>query len=353
MRNNEHCSVVVRCIAAFWIGTASAALEPGGWEPSVRERLDALIERNRGNKDAYAVFDFDYTTAIGDLSYVCMWQLMETFDFKFDDFRSLMSSGLDARYVKDIEVISDLYAKLRPFAGKNVVDRPEWREFVRRFWALYRRIWSDLGDYSGYLWRSRVFTGYTTDELIGLAKAALPRAIAMGGLKRDANATTEKRGLVIAPEIKDLFRKLREAGIAVYIVSGSYRDTLVVATGPDFGLGLPQDNVFGAELRKGKNGALIAEMVDGCVKSGHKPEFIRANIAPRHHGAEPVLAAGDSMGDYTMLTEFRGLQLALLFARNWKNPKMRELAASGGRVAVQGRNEVRGCFIPSRECIEP
>ena len=344
---------VVCCIAAFWVGAASAALEPGGWEPSVRERLDALIERNRGNKDAYAVFDFDYTTAIGDLSYACMWQLLETFDFKFEDFRSLMSEGVAHKYSKEVDDLADVYAKLRPFAGRNVVDRPEWREFVRRFWSLYRGIWNDVGDYRGYLWRSRVFTGYTSDELRRLAVTAVPRAVAMGGLRRDANAPTEKRGLVITPEIKNLFRELRRAGITIYIVSGSYRDTLLVAAGPDFGLDVPPSNIFGAELKKDSRGKLVAEMTDDCVKSGHKPEFIRANIAPRHHGAEPVLTAGDSMGDYTMLTEFKDLQLALLFARDWKEQAMRELAARGGRVAVQGRDEAQGCFIPSHESICP
>ena len=341
------------CVIASWWLAANAALAPGGWEPSVRERLDALIERSRGNPDAYAVFDFDYTTAIGDLSHVCMWQLLETFDFKFDDFRALMSKGIDPKYGKEVDALADLYAKLKPFAGRHVVDRPEWREFVRRFWSLYRRVLDDIGDYRAYLWRSRIFTGYTSDELGRLAKEAIPRALAGGGLKRDANAQTEKRGLVITPEIKNLFGELRKAGIAVYIVSGSYRDALLVATGAAHGLDVPQDNVFGAELKKDADGKFIAEMSDDCVKSGRKPEFIRARIAPRHHGAEPVLAAGDSMGDYTMLTEFKDLKMALLFHRNWREKEMQDLAVSGGNVAVQGRDEAKGCFIPSHEGVFP
>ena len=43
----------------LYIFCVEAALVPGGWNPSVRERLDALIERNRNNPDAYVVFDFD------------------------------------------------------------------------------------------------------------------------------------------------------------------------------------------------------------------------------------------------------------------------------------------------------
>lgn len=340
---------------ALWAFAAGAALAPGGWEPSVRERLDALIEKNRGNPDAYAVFDFDYTTAIGDLSYVCMWQLLETLDFKFntDDFGRLIADGVDPSHSAEIDALASLFVKVRTFAGQEVADRPEWREFVRRYWALYRRIQGEVGAYRAYLWRSRIFTGYTPIELRRLAEVAVPRALAAGGLRYDVNAPTEKRGLVITKEMKDLFSELRKAGIAVYIVSGSYRDTLLVAAGPSFGLDVSPSNIFGAELKKDADGKFVAEMTDDCVKSGFKPEFIRARIAPRHHGAEPVLTAGDSMGDYTMLTGFKSLQLALLFHRKWNEKEMRDLCASGGRVAVQGRDEAKGLFIPFHESIFP
>jgi hypothetical protein len=59
------------------------------------------------------------------------------------------------------------------------------------------------------------------------------------------------------------------------------------------------------------------------------------------------------MGDYTMLTEFKGLQTALLFQRDWPNKEMWALSASGDPVAVQGRDEIRGCFVPSHTSISP
>jgi hypothetical protein len=41
-----------------------------------------------------------------------------------------------------------------------------------------------------------------------------------------------------------------------------------------------------------------------------------------------------------------------LFLRNWRTPKLHELAARGGCVVVQGRDEARGCFIPEPRCRE-
>ena len=328
-------------------------LSPGGWNPVVRERLNALIEKNRGNPDAYAVFDFDYTTAIGDLSYVCMWELLEDFDVKVDDFHALIAKGMDQKYMDDIDEIGRLAAKLKPLAGQNLVDNPLWREFVSRYWTFYRRYFVDVGDYAAYLWRSRLFAGYTPSELRELARRGLSKVIERGRMWRDVNVPKEKRGMVFAAEIKELFRELRKAGIAVYIVSGSFQEQLFAATGPEFGLGIDAACVFGAELKKDASGRYLPEMAEGCVKSGEKPSFIRAHIAPRHHGAEPILTAGDSMGDYTMLTEYKDLQLALVFVRNWKQQMMRDLAASGGRVVVQGRDESRGCYIPELRCVEP
>ena len=328
-------------------------LPPGGWVPSVRARLNALIERNRGNPDAYAVFDFDYTTAIGDLSYACMWRLLETFDVKMDDMRALFAEGLAPQYGEEADAICALAGKLKPFAGRDQTDRPEWQEFIKRYWKFYRRLFKDIGEYRAYLWRSRLFAGYTPDELRALARAAVGQDLAKGGMYRSRFVPTEERGLAFPQEMKDLFRELRKAGIAVYIVSGSFQETLLAATGPDFGFDLDPSCVFGADFKKDAAGRYLPEMVEGCVKSGEKPAFIRAHIAPRHHGAEPILAAGDSPGDYTMLTEFQNLQLALLFRRNWPQQMMHDLAASGGRVVVQGRDESRGCFIPEPRCIEP
>ena len=338
---------------ALYVFCAEALLAPGGWNPSVRERLDALVERNRGNPDAYVVFDFDYTTAIGDLSYVCMWRILERFEFKTDDYRNMLTVGVSSRLKPEADAIVDIAEKLKPFAGSDLTDRAEWRTFIRRYWELYRDLANEIGEYKAYLWRVRIFTGYTPETLRALAKAAIAQALAGVGLRQDVNAPTEKRGLVLTPEIKDLFGEFRKAGITVYIVSGSFTDVLRAAASPEFGLGLAQDNVFGCSLKRDATGRFFPEMAEGGVKYGHKPEFIRAHIAPRHHGAEPVLTAGDSMGDYAMLTEFKELQLALVFRRNWKQAPMRELVERGGRVVAQGRDEVRGCFIPASESIEP
>ena len=179
-----------------------------------------------------------------------------------------------------------------------------------------------------------MFRGYAPQELAALARLAIPDEMARPGLRPDAIVPSEKRGFVIAKEMRELIANLRAAGIDVYIVSGSDTSILRVATGKEFGLCFPEDHVFGR---------------DSGVIAGRKPDFIRDRIAPRHHGAEPALVVGDSMGDYAMFTEFKDLQAGLLFHRNWREREMWELAESAagkGRILVQGRDEFRGVYIP-------
>ena len=168
---------------------AQAALAPGGWNPVVRERLDALIERNRGNPDAYAVFDFDYTTAMGDLSYVCMWHILERFAFQTDDYRAMFTVGVPPVLATEANALADSAEKLKPLAGTDLSGNSEWRAFVRRYWRLYRNLVKEIGEYKAYLWRVRLFSGYTPEGLRALAREAIAQALASGvGLRRDANA---------------------------------------------------------------------------------------------------------------------------------------------------------------------
>ena len=305
---------------------ARAGLARGNWEPSVRAALAQTIEANRGNPDAYAVFDFDYTTAIGDLTYACMWHVLENRDFRGGDLEKTLAERLPEKYLPELRAV---------VARDGDADRGD---FLRAWWALYRRLFRELGEPYAVEWRGRLFRGRDAQGLRELARVASAAERAKGVMYRDARVPSEVRGLVFAPEMKDLYTSLQEAGIAVYIVSGS-RESMLKAVAPA-AFGIPEDHIFG-----------MSDDGTGGVATGRKPEFIRTHIAPRHHGAEPVLAAGDSMGDYAMFVDFPKLQRALVLLREPRGTPLAELVAgaeaSNGRVLVQGRDEPRGCFVPS------
>ena len=323
---------------AAWTGLMALA---DGWEPSVKAGLDAVIARNRGKSDAYAVFDFDYTIALGDLSYTCLWRILETMDLRGGDLKALFARGVPADLQAEAVAVAAQAEALRARRGDvaDFTSLPEWKAFVGRYWALYRRLHRRFGDNWACEWRFRLFVGYDGAGLRSLAEDAIARDLKRGGLKRDENAPTEKRGLVLAPEMVALVKAVQSAGIAVYVVSGSMRDTLLAATGQRFGLDIPPENVFGR---------------DSGVVSGEKPTFIRKHILPLHHGRDPVLVAGDSFGDYKMLREFKGMEAGLLFHRHWREPEMWGLIRKGDpKILVQGRDESRGVYIPSHRSVFP
>ena len=329
-----------------------------GWRPDVKAALDGIVERNRGNRDAYAVFDFDYTTAIGDLSYSCLWRLLETMDVRTDEnLMELMSPGVPGEMIGTLsEIVADM-ERLRGLRREGLHETEEWGRFAARYWKFYRTLFRKQGSAFACQWRNRIFAGYSPSELRSLAHDAIVRDLAKGGLSRDRNAPSEFRGFAFPVEMKTLFRDLRNAGVKVYVVSATMRDFLLAATGPDFGLELDPDCVFGSSLKMDGDGRYTSEFDAGGVKSGAKAGFIRRTIATRHHGAEPVLAAGDSMGDYDMLTGFPSLQAALVFDRRLEDPPLAKLISSapssGGKVLVQGRDETCGVLISHGGTITP
>lgn len=172
---------------------ACEGVKDSGWEPTVKRSLDALVMRHRGDSGAYAVFDFDYTLALGDSSYVCLWRILENRDFRGGDMVKLMGEGLS----------SDLKARVRDvFAATNGV------ETAKLFWPLYRHIWNSRGDGFACEWRSRLFAGYTTADRIDLARAAMRADSKRVGHRPDVNVPSEKRGFVILPEVIRLVHDL-------------------------------------------------------------------------------------------------------------------------------------------------
>lgn len=270
-------------------GHIRGQLTAGGWNPPVKRRLCELIEAHRGDPNAYAVFDFDNTLAIGDLTLTLLGHIL------------------------DVEKMDSA-----------------------AYWREYRRIQLEQGDNAAVAWRQTLIERYSPERRAQLAKEAFVAAKTHGRMERDPDVPDGRRGLVFPAETVELLRELRAAGIRVYVVSGSRRDILKIAAGGLSGYKLSEDFLFSAS--------------DGVVP-GEKPAYIRSHIGLRHGGHEPILVMGDSIGDYEMLTEFKGA-VSVLMRRDWANGKMEKLAASG-KVLVQGRDETKGCFVPSDKSVYP
>ena len=175
------------------------------------------------------------------------------------------------------------------------------------------------------------------------------------------------KGMAITPEMKELYAALREAGFDVYICSASYEEMVeAVACNEKYGLNLPKENVFGIRLEPGSDECIHAVGAKGYPQPYHqgKVDCIKEYIASSHGGRGPALVAGDSNGDYAMLTSFPDMKRGLI-VNCLRKGDIAGLTASAiadtsaidlkfrtvPLYVVQGRNPDSLCFIPSPESL--
>ncbi len=127
-----------------------------------------------------------------------------------------------------------------------------------------------------------------------------------------------------------------------------------MASDPRYGIGLDTASVFGIRLLRYPDGALHAVGDPGYTQPYRegKTECIKRYIAPRHGGRSPSLVAGDSSGDYSMLTSFEDCRIGLIINCLPSGPiasLMDSTAVIGTRYLVQGRDPSALVFLPGRE----
>ncbi|MBF0259669.1 MAG: hypothetical protein HQK62_12690, partial [Desulfamplus sp.] len=152
-----------------------------------------------------------------------------------------------------------------------------------------------------------------------------------------------------------------------------------VATNPKYGYNLPEGRVMGMRLKKDENGRFLTQYdtSDGYTINSVDGKTVNINkiLVPRYE-ANPIMIAGDSDGDYNMMTELSGLngvamvnkynplQLVLIVNR-LKGGNIGELckiadeqlsgkgkAVNSTAVVLQGRDENTGQWIPTEKTLK-
>jgi len=367
------------------------ALPPGNWHEPVRTRLQQTIDRHAGDTDAYAVFDFDNTCAIGDCEHAALGYLIDNLAFAFspDELPALFLEGMPdpdrplepgkpaatARNV--VADCADLYRELlemKPRRPLGEVRRTDaFAAFAAKMRYLRKRISRTFGSGFGYQWSKRFYCRMTSERIRDTVRAALDAASADGRFRRCVWRTPASRmgrsgcvevpmflGFSVPQEVKDLVKTLKESGIAVYIVSGSFQDAVLAGSDGRYGVAFPKENVFGIHMRRDAEDRLVGWADDRFPLpwAAGKPDVIRSQIAVRHHGRAPILVAGDASGDYAMLTAFDDMEAGLVFDTrpDADSPLGRLIAAAragkgDGRYLVQGRDETLPGLRQSSESI--
>ncbi len=327
-------------------------LKSGNWLPKNRERLEKLI-KEKAFQNNYVVFDWDFTCVFYDTQDNIFAYQVENllFNLSPEEFSVMIRAGIPqdipfksspsiegreltaGDLAKDLdERYAFLYKNYEAFEGsmplEKIICTEEYIDFKAKIFALASHCYAIGGP---DLCQS-VSTGFSVAELEKVAEASIDTGLndeieffsiqSSSKLKGHAGMVqaSYRKGLRIHAEVQDLFAKLQENGIKVYICTASQTDPVrVFGTNPKYGYNV--EEVFGR--RRILVNDRISNDYDESIPATHGPgkaETIAQLIAPRHEGKAPILIAGDSDGDFYMMDKYKDEAVIMLLDRE-KAPK--------------------------------
>ena len=299
---------ILLCLALSAFG---ATLPSGNWHEPVRIGLQRAIDRHVGDPDAYAVFDFDNTCAIGDSEHTVLGHLIDTLSFAFtpDELPDIFLEGMpdpgrplepgkESATARNVVLdCADLYRELLELKAhlpmKELRKTDAFAAFAAKMRYLRKRISRTFGSGFGYPWGKRFYSRMTSEQARNTVRAALDAAVADGRFIRSVWRTPATRagrsgcvevpmylGFSVPQEIKDLVRTLKESGIAVYIVSGSFQEVVSAGSDGRYGITFPAENVFGIHMKHDAKGRIAGWADDRFPLpwAEGKPDVIRRTI---------------------------------------------------------------------------
>ncbi|MDH6365274.1 phosphoserine phosphatase [Enterococcus sp. PF1-24] len=371
------------------------------YEPNYQALNQLILDNGDKSSDydeknkPYAVFDWDNTTIINDIGeavftyqianlrfkmtpdelYNALKMNIPTDDFS-EDWQNSAGESLNIdKMAEDIKasytVIYDAYTE---FAGEQSLEEvkktEEYLDFAAKLRYLYEAIGDSFSSDISYPWVTYLFTGMTSEEVQSLSKEVIDQASTQELRKVTWKSSTSletkagqieisfKEGIRLVPEMQDLYQKLQENGIEVYVCSASYIDVIIpFATDESYGYGVPEEHVYAMQLQKADNVIQSQLNEEFFQTQGEgKTQTIKKFIAPNHGDAGPILVAGDSNGDVAMLSDFPEMKVGLIFNRG-KDGGIGELCQTAAktegtaeqRYYLQGRDENLGTLIPETE----
>lgn len=310
----------------------TAMIQGGSWDPQVKTALNRLIS-NCG-EGSYAVFDFDQTSIVHDITQALWVYQIEHLcfaDAPIHDFldgipepESLMP-GTKTTYAEMGRILSEEFEAMtvRQKAGERIESIRQsdvYLDFRARMHSLLEAMDEQWGSWVAYLWQPGLLAGYTEAEARALIHDAILEHLGIDKLAIEQWKSPDgrwggnvMRGIWVSPEMKELYRCLKAANIDVYVCSASLELIVeVLACDSVLGFGLPADRVYGLRFVEGEK--LVAQydpQYKQSINEG-KVDCIKAYLAPAYGNSGPVLVAGDSNGDVAMLTAFPDMKNGLI-----------------------------------------
>ena len=310
----------------------TATVLRGKWDPQVQTALNGLLS-NCG-EGSYAVFDFDQTSIVHDISQALWVYQIEHLcfaDAPIHDFldgipepESLMPET-ETTYAEIGRILSEEYKTMttRVEAGESIESiwqSDVYLDFRARMCSLLEAMDEQWGSWVAFLWQPGLLAGYTEAEARALIHDAILEQLGRDKLTVEQWLSPDgrwggdvMRGIWVSPEMKELYKCLQTANIDAYVCSASLELIVeALACDPVLGFGLPAERVYGLRFVEGEKLTVqFDSQYKQPIKEG-KVDCIKAYMAPAYGNTNPVLVAGDSNGDVPMLTAFSDMKHGLI-----------------------------------------
>lgn len=384
--------------------TEVQVLDKGKWAPASYQAVKDLIGKYgvkspsyNPAKKPYAVFDWDNTSIMNDTEEALFIYQMDHLAYKLtpEEFGKVIRTNVpegpfadgyknaDGKQVTLDAIAADLaqdykylYDNYKGFKGTKSLEEvkatEQFADFRTKLFFLYEAINETYSTSIGYPWVLYLFINLTVEEVQKLAEASNDASLGMAiqnvtwtspkalAGKAGVVSTTHTTGLRLTSEVANLMNTFRSNGIDVYVVSASLEDVVrVFATLPKYGYNLPAENVIGMRLAT-ENGLITNKYQPNYpITVGHGKTEVIQSVLVKKYGHGPIFIAGDSNGDFEMMTELDSVKLSLVINRV-KGGKIGQQAAKAAEqldkanptVVLQGRDENTGMWIPMEQTIK-
>jgi hypothetical protein len=311
-----------------------------------------------------AVFDWDNTCIFGDIGEAVFRYQALHLQFKFDpgklqeivpdqvlgiDRIQINGQRLPLSRVKG-QIVSS-YEKIFGRDIDEIQGSADLRDFSVGLLALNRGFeeTSGIGCEFAYPWAIGFLAGSTPAEICLMATKVIDTELRSRIQEFSMSDSWERlryhwtAGIRPFPEMSDLARCLSKAGCRVIVSTAS--NPLIIET-------MVQRTDFAAEKVIGMAAQIENGILSGALAPGPAPNFGpgKAENLRRLLGEEPFFTAGDSNGDYEMVTMFPNARLNLLIRRTQpgKMASLYQKALAGDRrYLLQGVDPVAGRFSAS------
>lgn len=352
--------------------TQHRELAAGTWDAQVRNQLNGLLETYQ-DSGAYAVFDFDKTSIVHDVSQALWVYQVEHLRYADAPAHGFLDGIPDVSqpiggitFAQMGEVLKEEYAQLAALQAdgktlEQIHTTDTYKDFRARMATLLVKMDDVFGYEVSYLWMPGLLAGYTEAEAREVVHDAVLDQLGKDKLEvqewtsPDGQwSTPVERGIWFSPEMKDLYRCLADHGITAYVCSASLELIVeVLACDPDLGVGLPPEQVFGLRFVPGDK--LVAEYDPSYVQTirSGKVTCINTYMAPLHGNKGPVLVGGDSNGDVPMLIAFDDTRHGLIIdVGRSPESKIGRLATQAREQNNAGRYLLQPNFAPIRGAVD-